>query len=365
VLGGLLPRRQVLEQGPGAGPARLREDLRVFAQIQDSRTWGEEITVQTDLMGVDLHQGYMDFERIFGSGFTLRVGRFELRLWNQRLLSPLDWNPVGRAWDGVLVFGSPGDFELAGGYQIITEDPVIDSDRDLDFYWAAATWRGEEDHEIGVAFFWLQDKSLGADVAFGTPTFHAQGSFGAFDYGVDLAANFGETGSLDIEAYAVAVVLGYTFACDWSPRVSVEWTWASGDEDPADGELGTFNPLFPFGHSYQGFLDIFAWRNGHDLALRLDARPDEAWSFQVAVHGFWLDEEADSWYGAAGTPIRTFPAAGDRFVGVEIDLSAKYRIAENVLLWFGYSHFFAGDFVEESGRDPDTDWVFVQLTADF
>lgn len=350
--------------------ARVLEDLRVFVELQDSRLWGEEMSVVGDLMGVDLHQGYADFENAFGTPFTVRGGRFELSLWNQRLISPLDWHPVGRAWDGVLVFGEPTeDLLLHAGYHKIAEGVPVDSDEDTDLYWAAMTYTGLENHEIGAAFFWLHvDAPAGGASAasFGTATVHAQGKFDGFDYSVDLVAQvFGEVGTADVEAYATAVTFGYTFDCDWSPRVGVEWTWASGDDDPTDGDFETFNPLFPFGHAYQGYLDLFAWRNGHDVALHISAKPRDDWWIGLSFHGFWLDQSADSWFGAAGTPIRTSPMADDHEVGYEIDLSVKYWLAKKVWLWFGYSHFFAGEYVEETGSSPDTDWFWLQLTVDF
>ncbi|MAG56623.1 MAG: hypothetical protein CMJ83_10070, partial [Planctomycetes bacterium] len=147
--------------------ARVHEHIRIFAEIQDSRLWGEEMSVTTDLMGVDLHQGYIDFEQALGTPFTVRSGRFELKLWNQRLISPLDWHPVGRAWDGVLVFGKPSeDWLLHAGYHLIAEGGAIDSDQDTDLYWTAATYTGAENHELGAAFFWLHaDTPPAADPA--------------------------------------------------------------------------------------------------------------------------------------------------------------------------------------------------------
>lgn len=348
--------------------ARVLDDVRVFVEIQDSRFWGEEQTVLTDLMGVDLHQGYADFENIFDSSFTVRTGRFELALWNQRLISPLDWHPVGRAWDGVLVFGEPTEgLTLHAGYHLIAEGASVDSDKDTDLYWGSATYTGIENHRLGAAFFWLHSNTGSADFSFGTATVHAQGRFGGgFDYSVDLVAQvLGEVETADVEAYATAIELGYTFDADWKPRIAIEWTWASGDDDPTDGEFGTFNPLFPFQHKFQGYLDIFAWRNGHDFVLHLQARPNPKWWLELAFHGFWLDDSDDSWYGAAGTPIRTSTTTNETHVGWELDISVKHWLADNVWLWFGYSHFFAGDYVEDTGRSPDADWFWCQLTVDF
>jgi hypothetical protein len=31
----------------------------------------------------------------------------------------------------------------------------------------------------------------------------------------------------------------------------------------------------------------------------------------------------------------------------------------------GYSHFFAGDFVDDTGADEDADWAFIQTSFSF
>ncbi len=345
--------------------ARLLDHVRAFVEIQDSRTWGEELRVLTDTQGVDLHQGFVDFEDLFGSGATLRTGRFELSLWNQRLISPLDWHPVSRAWDGVLGFGTFGELTVHAGVHTIAEDARVDSDADTDLYWAALTWKPNSDHELGAALFSVDANAGTSDANFQTLTVHAQGRFSGFDYSLDLVGQGGDFEDLDVCAYATAVEVGYTFGGDWKPRVALEWTWASGDDDPTDGDYETFNPLFPFGHYYQGYLDIFGWRNGHDVVAHFQARPSESFWFEVAFHGFWLDQSEDAWYGADLMPIRSFPAADDRQLGYELDISAKYWLSPAVWLWFGYSHFFPGDYVDETGDDPATDWVWLQLTADF
>ena len=79
----------------------IAETLRAFVEIQDSRTFGEEGGVLAALEGLDLLQGFVDFRNIFGDGWLLRVGRQRMSYGAQRVISDLDWSPVGRAWDGV------------------------------------------------------------------------------------------------------------------------------------------------------------------------------------------------------------------------------------------------------------------------
>ncbi len=347
--------------------ARVADNVRVFAELQDSRYLGEEGSVTADTAGVDLHQGFAEIEKIFGSNFTARLGRTELSLWNQRLVSPLDWHMVGRAWDGLLVSGTQGDFDIAGGWHVVRDDmaptPAATANTDH-LEWAAATFKGLKDQQLGAAFFWLEAASGG--LSMGTATLHGEGKCDGFDWSADAAWQSGLNGALKIEAYALAATAGYTFDGDLKPRVSAEWTFGSGDSDgAANGKFETFNPLYSFGHYYQGFMDLFSWKNGTDMALRAEIKPADGWSTELAFHGFWLDTTNDAWYGATGGVIRPASAGASDQLGYEMDLSAKYTFAKNTVLWFGYSRFFAGDFVDATGASDDSDWIWAQLTATF
>lgn len=353
--------------------ARVADNVRAFVELQDSRYLGEETSVVTDTAGVDLHQGYLDWEKLFGSNLTARLGRFEQALWNQRLISPLDWHPVGRAWDGAQVFGSYGDLDVLAGWQVIKTDdpsaPVTSTDHVESL---ALTYKGLKDVQLGAAYLWLESPNSTVPVSIGTATLHGEGKHGALDWSADLAWQTGSRQSAqgDVKASAYAATAGYTLDGDWKPRVSAEWTWGSGDDNAADGKYETFNPLYPFGHAYQGFMDLFSWKNGTDLAVRFEVKPCADWSLEIALHDFTLDTVNDAWYGANANPIRGASATADDHVGNEIDLSAKWNVGKNTLLWFGYSRFFAGQFVEDTaagslGAGKDADWFWAQLTANF
>jgi hypothetical protein len=52
-------------------------------------------------------------------------------------------------------------------------------------------------------------------------------------------------------------------------------------------------------------------------------------------------------------------------VGSEIDLTLKYNFDRHTLMQLGYSHFFAGDFIDESGPDDDIDFAYAMLQYTF
>ncbi len=354
----------------------VMKNVRAFVQLQDSRFWGEENSTVGDLEGVDIHQAYVDFENVFGHDWTFRVGRQELSYGDQRLVSPLDWSAVGRSWDGVRTWYTTEDFQLDLFVTNISERslaPNGEQDDDHVFSGIYFHFTGWENHEVDAYLFYRNFSSgtfVGEDGVLGdrdefTFGLRFKGHTGGFSYSAEGDYQFGNNANDDIEAYAWALKAGYTFGGDWKPHVGLEWDFASGDDDPTDGDAGTFNPLYPFGHAYQGFLDIFAWRNGHDFVFRVNAQPTEELWIEAAVHYFLLDSDTDSWYNAAGNPIRTVGGGVSNEVGTEIDIHAKYKLNPSTLLWIGYSHFFSGDYVSDTGDDPDVDWVYFQMTVNF
>jgi len=77
------------------------------------------------------------------------------------------------------------------------------------------------------------------------------GRAGAWDYNWEAIVQFGHFGDDDIRAWTVATETGVTFFdVLWRPRLALSANIASGDKDPGDGKLQTFNPLFPRGNYF-------------------------------------------------------------------------------------------------------------------
>ena len=57
----------------------------------------------------------------------------------------------------------------------------------------------------------------------------------------------------------------------------------------------------------------------------------------------------------------------DDELGQEIDVTLKYKMFENFGVVAGYSHFFSGDFIEDTGagNDRGVDWFYLQTTVKF
>ncbi|TPW21774.1 MAG: hypothetical protein FD126_354 [Elusimicrobia bacterium] len=361
-----LRTRLWMQAKPAAG-------MTAYIQLQDSRVAGQETSVATNDNLTDLHQGHLTVADLFGKPVDLTVGRMELKYGDQRLVSPLDWSVVGRAWDGLLLRGRLPSATVDAFVTNVKE--AASARRDQNFWGVYGTCRAVADHELDAYLFGrdfgnegqvsevradkgnLSDRTLGA---------RAKGKAGAADYSAEAAWQVGRKAGMPVRAWAGAVTGGWTFDGGWKPRLGAEYDYASGDTDPADDKVQSFDPLFPFGHALQGYQDVFSWKNGHALKLSASGTPSPGTTVALDYHYFRTAQARDAWYNAAmGAVARDNAGLSGNEVGHEVDFHVRTPVRGALKLWFGVSHFFASSFVRAKAGGKDRDWAFLQATLDF
>ena len=55
----------------------------------------------------------------------------------------------------------------------------------------------------------------------------------------------------------------------------------------------------------------------------------------------------------------------DKFAGAELDFLVTYKPLKQLGFTAGYSHFFAGDYLRNTGAHDDADFGYVQATIEF
>jgi hypothetical protein len=86
----------------------------------------------------------------------------------------------------------------------------------------------------------------------------------------------------------------------------------------------------------------------------------------VDAHAFWIADTNDSWYRANGVAtVRPITPGASTYAGSEVDFTATYKAAKWLSFQAGYSHFFAGDYLSDTGAKADADFVYLQASIDF
>ena len=344
-----------------------------FIQLQDSRNWGSEASVAANAANVDLHQGYADVLDLFAQPLDLRVGRQELQYGDQRLVSPLDWSNIGRAWDGARLRWRGSNYTVDLFETVVKEVNI--AKRNGNFWGLYASCKAVPKHEFDAFLFgrdqrdgtFTNEHGKSGNLSDRTVGVRVKGAPGGFDYTGEADWQFGRKAGQRVRAWAMAATGGYTFEHSLKPRVGVEYDFASGDSNPSDNKVQTFDPLYPFGHALQGYQDVFSWKNGHDFKGSVSVDPKPGWRAQADFHHFRLHHSFDAWYDATGTAIiaRSTTGGPGKDIGSELDLHVKGKFREVISLWFGYSRFFAGSYVKATTTRADRDWGFFQAAFNF
>ena len=375
--------------------------FRVFAQgkasLIDDRDGGPR---PVDADEVDVQQLFADVRFSLGAkdAATLRFGRQDLLYGAQRFISPLDWTNARRTFEGAkgsLSLGATA-VDLFWVRPVNTDkEQLNDGDGQTSFAGVYATvglpdvMRGGGTKLEGYFLALNRTDARFAVNANGPDRDEDRYTIGVrvastpkpFDFDVELDYQFGQFGDQNISAYSVAAEAGYTLAsCPMTPRIYLGFDLATGNDNGDNGTFGTFNQLFPLGHAYFGYIDVIGRQNiidlhpGAELTIVQNAAYAKKVTLRADYHLFWRENENDAVYtvlaGSAATPpqagvLRAANGSSEMFIGSEIDLLLNWQIDRHLLLYGGYSHFFAGDFIQDTGASQDIDFAYFAVVYTF
>ena len=332
-----------------------------------------------DVDDLDLQQAYAQVSSAPGGAASpivkLRVGRQELTFGAQRLISPLDWSNTRRTFEGMSVIAEVTNCKLIGFWSRFVPVRPHDFNRAVN---ETELWglygTGEALFADTFDLYWLGTSrdSAAFNGTFGREERHTLGTrmkgdidASNFDYEMEGAYQFGELGDSEVNAGMWTAELGYRFKeVTMTPRPYVGFDYASGD-DSRGGRVGTFNQLFPLGHAYLGYIDAVGRQNVLDYRIGCSIEPASRTTAAVDLHVFRRVDRDDALYNAGGAVIRAGSGVSEKDIGAELDLTLKHRFSEHTNLLVGYSHFFAGQFIEDSGPAHDIDFAYTAIEYSF
>jgi hypothetical protein len=357
------------------GDAWYRDEFRMFVEFIYAETFDPELPpLSIDGTGPDLLNAF--FEVKVGVPLDtpayLRIGRQEVTLGSQRLISIPDWANIRRTFQGVRGYWHSESWNVDAFWlqPVLPNRSQFDSvDTNRNFFGLWTTYKVRPGTALDVYYLGLtkaRDDGANGDVQ--TLGGRYSGDVdGRLLFDTEGAVQFGERDGRHIFAQMATGGLGWRFKdLPGNVHAWVYYDYASGDKDPANtaGSYRTFDQLFAFGHYYFGFLDLVARQNIRDLNFHLMSNPVPWMTTVTQLHIFKLDSRKDALYNAIGVPIRRDPTglSGDD-VGTELDFTINFHLTMQQDLYLGYSKLFAGDFWKSTGPPSNPDLVYAQYTV--
>lgn len=352
--------------------------VRFFLQGQDTRVLspgsGEDHESLRNTF--DLRQAYIDFRQA-EQGWQLRAGRQEIAVGDERLVGADSyWDCFGQAFDAIRLGFAGVKFHV----DAFTGFRVQPARRRLDPFNTASRISGlsvrfktPAEGVLEPYFLWKRgsdtlDRSEHTghrDVL--TPGVRAQGILPrSLDYNVEMALQRGHVVGDRISAWAGHWELG------WKPlgeelklRLALEYNYASGDKDPADGRHGTFDDLYPAGYNKYGMADPIAWRNIRYPALGFEIPITRRWTAYWGYRLFRLASVQDGLYPGGDTCLVRNPAATATDVGSHLLVSAGYVRPGHWRFSAGYGYVFPGAYLRQSGYQTALSTAYLQSSFTF
>ncbi len=361
---------------------------RGFVQLLSGLVTGEEFPkTGTQDNVLDLQQGFAEViwndnraaaVAAGGTAVMLRAGRQEMGFGSYRLVTSRDPTNARLTFDGFrsTLHVEKMTFDAFLVRPVAPEiDAFNDSQDDTTTFWGAySSVPILPDRRLAADFYYfgLDRENTRYQSGIGDETRHSIGTrlwgrASGWDHDTEAVFQFGTfdrpTQSEDIIAWTVASNTGYTFEnAAWKPRLGLKLNVASGDDDPTDDRLGTFNPLFPR-NNYFSDANLLAPYNFFDVHPTISIRPTDNLTLTGAWDAYFRHDTDDAVFSPSGIVIPA-GASDSRFVGSTLSLTAEWSINRHVSLTASYAHFFRGDVVTDAGG-KDVDYFGAWLTAKF
>ncbi len=359
---GYLLQRYLLHADVHAG-SRVRIWIEFNSSLENGRIGGPRPMIDEDKL--DPHQAFVDVTvGVTGpSAAVLRVGRQEIALGSGRLYALREGPNVPLSFDGVRVIAHAGSWQLDGwaARPVDTTPGVFDDGSRHSFdVWGVYGSRVITRSRQRVQF--EQGTANETRHTFGARVWHQ----GVWAYDAEAMFQAGRFGSGDIRAWR-SVIEGSHLLADavWSPRFGLVLDAASGDKNPADPNLQTFNAMFQSG-TYSGRAQLLGPSNSIRFEPSVTLAPARHVLVSAGLGFYWRQSVYDALYGIPGQVVVPSNGVTDRYEGSRPTVQIDWRLTRHLSAHVNWIYAFNGQFEEQSVHaTPTMSYVSPWVTYRF
>ncbi|MDQ8012868.1 MAG: alginate export family protein [Flavobacterium nitrogenifigens] len=170
---------------------------------------------------------------------------------------------------------------------------------------------------------------------------------GGFIYNLEAAYQFGTFGSGNINAWTGSIDIGYMFEnVKFKPTINLRNDYISGDKNQGNGNLQTFNPLYPKG-GYFGFSPQVGPVNLIDIHPYATLDLLSNLKMQVDVVLNWRYSTQDGVYRPSGILNLRGSDSDEKYIGTAYLANFTYGINKYISVVSGIQYFKTGAFIND------------------
>ncbi|MDG4488769.1 alginate export family protein [Xanthomonas vesicatoria] len=350
---------------------RIGEHLQLLTQLEDVRAVDKRRVGPADANRADLRMAFVAYTTPLAAGeMKLRVGRQEFAFDLQRFVSLRDGPNVRQSFDAVWVNYETGPWRWIAFVSqpvqyadVRSFDDVSNRHLRLDTVRVERHVLGSDEMSLYYARYRQDDASF-LDAAGNERRDIIDARFAgvrtAFDWDIEAMGQRGKVGNSRARAWALGLKAGYTLqGISLIPRLGLQIDTASGDRHPDDGQLETFNPLFPNG-AYINLAGYTGYSNLLQVKPMLTLRPTTRLSVTASLGLLWRQSTADAVYAQPDIPLAGTAGTGSHWTGRYLQLRGDWKLTTSLQTAIEAVHYQAGDTVRAAGGH-DSNYVGCEM----
>jgi hypothetical protein len=364
-------------------------------ELQDSRAWlHQDLTpVGTDDVNVlEPLRAYIGYRN---QGLDIQLGRMTMDVGSRRLVSRNRMRNTINSFTGIRArWSRPGGAAVQAFLTMpvarlpnnLERDRLRNNQFELDQeHWERILW-GLHLSDVSIRehtdtewyLYGIREKDRPSlptrNRDFLTAGLRAQNTGVSWAYEVETAIQHGksrasllptDTTDLDHRAWFIHAEVSRKLQGSWEPRVIFRFDYASGDEDPDDGEFNRFDTLYgdrrwEFGPT--GIYGALTRSNILSPGVALRSKPGPSTDFRVDYRPAWLASKRDFMPPAA---LRDRDGNSGSFIGHQVDLRWRWwSDSRNLSVDFTAAYLWKGEFLKNvHGAPPSSNTAYAYIST--
>ncbi len=353
-----------------------RKGIRLFVQLQDSHILGLDAALRPSSRNpIDLRQAYLELSR--PHAFNIRAGRQEIRFGSGRMMSPGEFSNVSRTFDilRATVIVPFWTVDVVAGSVVQIDPTRFDRHRPGDHVFGTYLSSGKSMKHVRVEPYFFTKRVLnvsGETGSTGDAVVYAPGvrlvgiNAAGWQWSAEGVKERGHWAADSVRGFAYMLTLGYVFRNrPGSPRVSGDYNYAAGDNNPSDGVRGGMEPFYGANQPYFSMTPLVGWRNMRDVRAGFDFAPWKRLRIAVDYRDLSLATTADGFYNGQNVRFLLNRGATSAHVGQAIESVATYSAPYAITIAAGFGRLFAGEYLRQSVKPSGYVYPYLSCAVRF